>query len=72
MVSLVFQSHELVEHAEKKIYTACESQKSMIDENSCITNIDFISGLYEFNKISEKGTISSKSLNNYESIYNLF
>jgi hypothetical protein len=54
MVALVLQSHELVDHAEREICTVCDNQKVLVDENSCITNIDFISGLYEFNKITEK------------------
>lgn len=72
MVALILQSHELVEHAENQIFEACQNQKILIDENSSLTNIDFISWLYEFNKISEKGIIDSAFLSNYESIYNIF
>lgn len=72
MVALILQSHELVEHAENQIFEAYQNQKILIDKNSSLTNIDFISWLYEFNKISEKWTIDSTLLNNYESIYNIF
>ena len=54
MVALVLESHRLVDYAENEIYLACDNQKFLIDENSYITNLDFISELYKFNKISEK------------------
>ncbi len=54
MASLVLESHELVNEAQKQILEAYNSQKVLIDKNSSVTNIDVIEDLLKINEIKEK------------------
>ena len=71
MAALVFSAHELVKNAEAEIFKAYDSQKFLVDKNSCVTNIDVINDIFDSKRISEKGSLQASSLTIGESILNL-
>ncbi len=71
MASLVLESHELVNEAQKQILEAYNSQKVLIDKNSSVTNIDVIEDLLKINEIKEKWVFQPAELSFIESIDNM-
>lgn len=71
MASLVLESHELVNEAQKQILEAYDSQKVLIDKNSSVTNIDVIEDLLKINEIKEKWVFQPAELSFIESIDNM-
>lgn len=70
MANLVLESHVLVKKAEEKILNTYKDQWFLISENTSITNIDLISQLFYYNRVSEKGKFDSKMLSTTEKISN--
>ena len=68
MVSLVLEAHNLIRHAEKKIFAANDENKFLIDKNSFATNIDLLDSYFRFNRISEEKKLRPESLSTNESI----
>ena len=71
MAVLILNTHELTKVAEKEILSHNESNSFLIDKNSVTTNIDFISELSSFNRISEKAVVQPNWLTTDESIRNM-
>lgn len=71
MASLVLDAHNLVSHAEDKIFKAYDDQKFLIDKNSSITNIDVIHENFNSNRITEKALFQPSGLTTRESIDNM-
>ena len=71
MVSLVMYAQDLTKKLENEILEKYDSQKFLIDKNSIITNIDFISELSNANRIWEKATLKPNALTTHESFYNM-
>lgn len=68
MANLVLESHVLVKKAENKILDTYKDQWFLISENSAVTNIDLISQLFYYNRVSEKGAFMPKMLTASENI----
>ena len=71
MTALVLDSHVLLERAEKQIFDANEENKFLIDENSCVTNIDVLREYSNSSRTSEKATLQPAWLSVSESITNV-
>jgi len=68
MASLVFEVHNMLEHAEKKIFKANDENKFLVDKNSFVTNIDLLDGYFKFNRISEEKKLRPEFLTTSENI----
>lgn len=71
MASLVIESHKLVQDAEDEIFKEHQNEKFLIDSNSCVTNIDIISEIFNSDKIKEKAKLRPSRLSSVESIENI-
>ena len=71
MASLVLYAHELTERAENEILSQDQSKTFLIGKNSITTNVDFISELSAFNRISEKAVVQTNGLTTDESVRNM-
>ena len=71
MASLVLYAHELTKRAENEILSQDESKTFLIDKNSITTNVDFISELSAYNRISEKAIVQPNGLTTDESVRNM-
>lgn len=71
MAYLVLSAQKLTKKAEEEILSQSDWKVFLIDRNSITTNIDFISELSEFNRISEKSVVQSGWLTTSESIRNM-
>ena len=72
MANLVLEAHVLVKRAEEKILDKYKDQWFLISSNSSITNIDLISQLFYYNRVSEKGAFAPKMLSATENISKVF
>ncbi len=68
MANLVTEAHVLVNKAEDKIIDTYKDKWFLISNNSSMTNIDFISQLFYYNRVSEKKTFFPKMLTATENI----
>lgn len=71
MASLVLYAHELTKRAENEILSQDQSKTFLIGKNSITTNVDFISELSAFNRISEKAVVQTNGLTTDESVRNM-
>jgi predicted metal-dependent TIM-barrel fold hydrolase len=71
MASLVIESHKLVQDAEDEIFKEHQNEKFLINSNSCVTNIDIISEIFNSDKIKEKAKLRPSRLSSIESIENI-
>ena len=71
MASLVVESHKLVQEAENEIFKAYQNEKFLIDDNSCVTNLDIISEIFNSKKIKETAKLWPSRLSTNENIENL-
>lgn len=68
MANLVLEAHVLVRKAEEKIIDKYKDKWFLISNNSSMTNIDFISQLFYYNRISEKKKFAPETLTATENI----
>lgn len=68
MASLVMDSHVLTKKAEDKIFETYADQWFVVSDNTSITNIDLISQLYYYNRVTEKAVFMPKMLTASESV----
>jgi len=71
MASLVIESHKLVQDAEDEIFKEHQNEKFLINSNSCVTNIDIISEIFNSDRIKEKAKLRPSRLSSIESIENI-
>ena len=70
MANLVLNTQKLTKKVEEEILAANEWKVFLIDKNSITTNIDFISELSDFNRITWKAIVQSNWLTTDESFRN--
>ena len=68
MANLVLEAHVLVKKAEEKIIDKYRDKWFLISNNSSMTNIDFISQLFYYNRVSEKKKFAPEALTATENI----
>ena len=68
MATLVIESHKLTQAAEEEIFKYHQNEKFLIDKNSCVTNIDVISEIFNSNKIKETAKLWPSRLSTSENI----
>lgn len=71
MATLILYSHKLTKKAEEDILSGDNWKSFLIDKNSIVTNIDFISELSDLNRISGKNVVKPNLLTTDESIRNM-
>lgn len=71
MASLILDAHEVTKKAENELLSQDKSKIFLIDKNSITTNVDFISELSSFRRISEKVVVQPNGLTTDESIRNI-